>query len=80
METTTIKISTHFHKILQKIAETSGDTLENTVEKAIEDYRRKLFLEKANEAFAALRNNPQAWQEELEERSAWDVTLTDGLE
>jgi predicted transcriptional regulator len=80
VETTTIKISSYSYKILQEIADKYGDNLENIVEKAIEDYRRKLFLEKANLAFADLRNNPEAWEEELEERSAWDVTLTDGLE
>ena len=80
METTTIKISSYSYKILQEIADKYGDNLENILEKAIEDYRRKLFLEKANLAFADLRNNPEAWEEELEERSAWDVTLTDGLE
>ncbi len=80
METTIIKISSYSYKILQEIADKYGDNLENIVEKAIEDYRRKLFLEKANRAFADLRNNPEAWEKELEERSAWDVTLTDGLE
>jgi predicted transcriptional regulator len=80
VETTTIKISSYSYKILQEIADKYGDNLENILEKAIEDYRRKLFLEKANLAFADLRNNPEAWEEELEERSAWDVTLTDGLE
>ena len=29
---------------------------------------RQEFLEKANQAYAALRNNPEAWQEELSER------------
>lgn len=47
--------------------------------KLIEEYRRKKFLERVNPAFAALRNNPQAWKHEQEERAAWDVTLSDGL-
>ena len=80
METTNIKISTRCHKILQKITEEYGEELENIAEKAIEEYHRKLFLIRANQAFANLRNNPQAWQEELEERSAWDATISDGLE
>lgn len=42
-------------------------------------YRRQLFLEKANAAFATLRMQPEAWAVEEEERAAWDTTLTDGL-
>lgn len=44
METPTIKVSIQSYKILQEIADKSGDTLESIAEKAIEDYRRKLFL------------------------------------
>jgi len=40
---------------------------------------RKRILEAANAGFTALRNNPSAWAEELEERHAWDSTLSDGL-
>ncbi|MDP9380337.1 MAG: hypothetical protein M3Q29_09335 [Chloroflexota bacterium] len=43
-------------------------------------YRRQLLLDRANDGFAALRGDPEAWREELEERAAWDVTLSDGLE
>jgi hypothetical protein len=43
-------------------------------------YRRQLFLEKANVAFATLRMQPEAWAVEEEERAAWDVTLSDGLD
>ena len=27
----------------------------------------------------ALRNNSEAWQEELEERLVWDITLVDSI-
>ena len=37
----------------------------------IESYRRQLFLEDANRAFATLRNDSAAWEEEREEREAW---------
>ena len=30
--------------------------------------------------FRALRNDPEAWKAETEEREAWNVTLADGLE
>ncbi len=40
---------------------------------------RQRFLEGVNADFAALRNDPAAWQEELAERAAWDCTLADDL-
>lgn len=47
------------------------------LEKAIEEYRRRNFLEKANAAFAKLRSNPKVWRQELRERKVWDVTRKD---
>jgi quercetin dioxygenase-like cupin family protein len=38
------------------------------------------LLRATNEAYAALRNDPQAWQELIEERAACEGTLLDGLE
>ncbi len=38
------------------------------------------FFEDAHQAFVALRNDPQAWQEELAERQLWENTLLDGDE
>jgi Arc/MetJ-type ribon-helix-helix transcriptional regulator len=50
----------------------------------IENYHQQVnhqsFLEAANKAYDTLRNNPQAWQEELEERQLWEQTLADDLE
>lgn len=54
------------------------------INQEIEAYRNKIkhnnFLEAANKAYNNLRNNPKAWQEELEERELWEQTLADGLE
>jgi predicted HTH domain antitoxin len=45
-----------------------------------DSHHRQSLLEQANEAYAKLRNNPPAWKEELNERSIWETTLSDGLE
>jgi hypothetical protein len=76
----TIDISETAHQTLQDLSKQTGQPLNEILDKAVEDFRRKQFLEEANRAYARLKNNPQAWAEELEERRAWDVTLGDGLE
>lgn len=70
--------TTH-HKLLQ-LADSSGDSIQEILDKAIENYRRNLFLLQANEAFLTLRNNEILWQEEIAEREVWEQTLADGIE
>jgi hypothetical protein len=41
---------------------------------------REAFLKQANEAYAKMKENPQEWQEHLEEIALWETTLADGLE
>lgn len=38
------------------------------------------LLRRGNEAYARLREDPEAWAEVLRERAEWDCTLMDGLE
>jgi hypothetical protein len=42
--------------------------------------RRWWFLRRADQAYARLRADPEAWAEELEERRLLESTLMDGLE
>jgi len=79
MASNTVRIDSSTHKTLQKLSAQTGQKMQEILGEAIELYRRKLFLEKANAAFAALKADPQAWKEEQEERTAWDVALLDGL-
>ncbi len=80
MELCTVEIGNTSYKMLQEIAARSGESIPQILDKAIEQYRKQKFLEEANQAYTALRNNPEAWAGEIEEREAWDVTLADGLE
>jgi predicted transcriptional regulator len=80
MQSATVRISGTSHNLLKELAARSGDSIQVILDKAIEQYRRQVFLQEANQAYAALRNQPEAWEAELEEREAWDTTLSDGLE
>jgi len=75
----TVRISQASWQVLRQIAAQAGEPMQAVLDKAIEAYRRQCFLQKANEAYAALRENPGAWQEEITERKAWDITSEDGL-
>ena len=48
-------------------------------DKDLERFNRKMFWERTNSAYAALKKDPIAWKKEQDERSTWDVTLADGI-
>jgi hypothetical protein len=75
----TIHLSQFAHETLIELAETSGETMQAVLDKAIENYRRCIFLERANQAFIALRQDDALWAGELEERELWDQTVADGV-
>ena len=78
MPSTTIRISEFSRKMLRELAREEGKPLQLIVDQAIENYRRRRFLEGLSSDFAALRNDVEGWKCEEEERSAWDVTLGHG--
>jgi hypothetical protein len=78
--TTTIRVSRKTRAILQEMSQESGLSMIQLIEAAVQAYQDRQFLEAVNAAYAALREDPKAWAELLEERAEWDVTLQDGLE
>ena len=75
---TTVRISSSALRCLQQLAKATGRSQTSLVEEAVEELRRKKIFEEANRAFAALKADPKAWADELEERKAWEATLGDG--
>jgi predicted transcriptional regulator len=76
----TVRVSEKTHNRLRELAVQTGQPMQTILEQAVEDYRRRCFFDELSRAFAALRGDPQAWAQELEERSAWEVTIADGLD
>lgn len=80
MSTITIRLRPGAHEALKEIANATGQSLQDTLDRAIEDLKRKVYLEGLNADYAALRQDPAAWAEFQKETSDWDVTNNDGLE
>ncbi len=80
MAGTQVRISTTTHRVLRGLSSEVGESMQTIVEEAIEQYRRRKFLEGLNQDYKALKEDSNAWKEELEERALWDETLLDGAE
>jgi hypothetical protein len=80
MSTPTVPISEASCRLLKELAEQTGQTMQEVLDKALDAYRRKLFFEQMNAGYAELRADPEAWAEHLAERKLWDATLMDGLD
>lgn len=75
-----VRISGKAKATLEVLAKKSGEPMLFIMDKAIEDYRRRVFLEETNLAYARLRAKEKASKEFDAELSAWDSTLMDGLD
>jgi hypothetical protein len=80
MSAPTVPISEASHRLLKELAEQTGQTEMEVLDKALDAYRRKLFFDQLNAGYAEMQADPQAWSEHLAERRQWDATLMDGLD
>jgi len=80
MAGTQVRVSETTHQLLRSLATQAGESMQEVVEKAVEHYRRKAFLEGLSSDFRNLREDKAAWEEDQEERALWDNTLQDRLE
>lgn len=75
-----VRVSENTHKLLQSIAKEFNESMQEVISQSIEQYRRKKILEETNKAYSLLREDREAWNEELREREQWDGVLLDNLE
>ena len=80
MASETVRVKPETHAKLRALAEKAGTSMPEIVDRAIEAYRRQKLLDETNQAYARLRDDGEAWADELKERGEWDATLADGLE
>lgn len=75
----TIRISPAAHRSLAQMAKQTDSSLQEMLDRAIENERRRLLLEQTNRAYAKLRQNKKAWQAWRAELRQLDATLSDGI-
>jgi len=80
MSAPTVRISEASYQILKELAEQTGQPMMEVLDKALDAYRRKVFLDAVNAGYAVLRADPEAWAEVEEERRSMDGCLMDGLD
>jgi predicted transcriptional regulator len=73
-------ISSKTRQTLGELALRTGQSEQEILDQAVEDYRRKLFLDAVNAGYAALQADPQAWAEIEAERRSMAGSLMDGLD
>ena len=80
MPTATVRVTAETRAILKEMARESKQPMQRLIARAVEQLRRQMVLEHANDRYAALRARGGKWEEELEERRTWETTLDDDLE
>ena len=75
-----VRVAVDTRVALKELADETGLPVQALVAEAVEAFRRQRLLELTNAAYAALRDDPEAWQEELTERAEWDGVLADDID
>jgi hypothetical protein len=79
MATTTLRVSERARDILRRLSAKREISMVEAVDVLTTEWEKQQFFQSLNESYAALKANPDVWQEELEERRLWDQALTDDL-
>lgn len=74
------EISAKSRRLLGELARTSGVSMGEVLDAALESYRRHMFVQRANADLARMRQDDQGWREYRQELAMWDATLSDGLQ
>jgi hypothetical protein len=80
MASRSVRVSQRTQELLLELAAATGEPLQKVLERAVETYRRELFFAELDAAYARLKADPVAWEEELAERAELEGTLADGLD
>jgi hypothetical protein len=74
-----VRVSESTHEILRSLSSQEGKSMQDILDKAVEDYRRKAFLEGLSDDYRLLQESPEAWAEHEEEMALWNNVMTDGI-
>jgi hypothetical protein len=72
-KSTTIRVKLSSYDHIKKLAEKEKITIQEAIDRLLEDYKRKKFFEDINNSILIYKhNNPNEWEEDQKERDDWD--------
>jgi len=80
MPAPTIRLRPRSHRALKEIAAATGKSMQDALEEAIEDRRRRIYLEGLNADYARLGKRSRESAAIEAELAIWDRANLDGLE
>ncbi len=80
MESLTIRVSRSTHERLRELADKTGETMADIVDRAVRNYQKERFWADYHAAYAAIQADPSAWADLQYEVESWESTSADGLD
>jgi len=80
MASATVRIRPETHDKLKMLADKAGESMPDTLDRAIDALFRRDFLHGLAEDYGRLKADSKKWAVEQKERKLWDRTLADGVE
>jgi len=79
-KTITVRIDDETNQVINAMSRTLSKTKKDILKDAVYQYRKIMFFKQVDNEYAELQSNHQEWEEELQERSEWDITIGDGID
>ena len=79
-KTITVRIDDETNQVINAMSRTLSKTKKDILKDAVYQYRKIIFFKQVDNEYAELQSNHQEWEEELQERSEWDITIGDGID
>jgi hypothetical protein len=73
----TMRVDDETLTLFRELANKDGKSLREIALKAARKLKREQFLDEADAAYRRLREDPEEWAAELEERRFWDAVVAD---
>jgi len=74
---TTVRISKQSKHVLDELAKYYKTPLQKTLEKIVQEHKKRVFFDKVDFAYDKLQKDSKEWDKEKEERNIWNNTLLD---
>ncbi len=79
MSQTTVRITESAHALLKRLAKKEERPMQAVLEEALEEHRRRRFLQDVNTGYAAARRDRTEAPSFVAENAEWNSTNLDGL-